>query len=77
MISMENILLLIAFCFCALCAVLSFIPTLFSHGGKLKYLMWFMSTAIVVYDVGRMISFWFCRGLSIYMYTVTAVLKLN
>lgn len=55
--NMENILLLIASILCALCAVLSFTRTSFRYGGKLKCLVWFMSTAIVVYDVGRMVSF--------------------
>lgn len=53
---MENILLLVASCLCALCAILSFAPALSKHGGTFTRSTWLLSTVIVVYDVGRMIS---------------------
>mgnify|MGYP000879200218 CR=1 FL=1 len=53
---MENILLLVASCLCALCAILSFVPAFYKHGETLIRLPWLLATVIVVYDVGRMIN---------------------
>ena len=52
---MENILLLVASCLCALCAILSFAPVFSKHGGTFIRILWLLATVIVVYDVGRMI----------------------
>lgn len=54
---MENILLLVAACLCALCAVLSFAPVFSKHGGTLIRLSWLLAAANVVYDVEQMIKF--------------------
>ncbi len=54
---MENILLLAASCLFAICAILSFIPVYSGHGRTFIRLTWLLSTVIVVYDVGRMVSF--------------------
>lgn len=53
---MEDILLLAASCLCALCAILSFAPAFSKHGEMFTRLTWLLSTVIVIYDVGRMIS---------------------
>lgn len=52
---MENILLLVATCLCALCAILSFIPAPSKHGETLTCSAWLLAAVIVVFDVGRMI----------------------
>lgn len=54
---MENILLLVAACLCAVCAILSFAPVFSKHGGTLISLSWLLAAANVVYDVEQMIKF--------------------
>lgn len=53
---MENILLLIASCLCAICAILSFIPIFSKHGETVTRLSWLLATVIAVYDIGWMIN---------------------